>query len=125
MSEKNAGFMNGQPLYDNTRNAVWDGDNMSIDVIHNGDEMSMRLNKEDLIDILGRSCHKSPLEKRLGQLLPSRKTRGKKRKQRKRCQPVANTRRHNRRKQKRCSSHRRTASKCRSYRPTRRRYATY
>ena len=121
MSEKNSGFMNGEPLYDTVRNTAWDGDTMTIDVRHNGDEMSMSMNKADVMDILGRSCHKSPLEKRLGQLLTTRKTRANKRK---RCKTVANTRRRNRHKQKIYSSHRRTASKCRSHRPTRRRKVT-
>lgn len=111
MSENNTGFMNGQPLYDKARKASWDGDTMNIAIKDNGDAMSISLDKTDLIDLLGRTCYKSPLEKRLGRLLTTkRKTRGDKRS---RCR--ANTRRHKARKKK-CSSRRKTSGRGRSCR---------
>ena len=73
MSEKNSGFMNGHPLYNNSRKASWDGDTMDIEIKDKGDAMTISLGKEDLIDLLGRSCHKTPLDKRLKTLLTSRK----------------------------------------------------
>ena len=122
MTEKNSGFMNGDPLYDNARKATWDGDTMTIDVRRNGDKMLMSLNKADVIDILGRSCHKSPLEKRLGRLLPSRKTRGNKRNK---CKTASKPHTRNRHRQTKYSPRRRTTSKCRSRRPiTQRRNVT-
>ena len=73
MSEKNSGFMNGNELYNNARKASWDGDTMDIEIKDSGDAMSISLDKEDLVDLLGRSCHKTPLDKRLGNFLTSRK----------------------------------------------------
>ena len=79
MSENNSGFMNGHPLYNNARKASWDGDTMDIEIKDSGDAMSISLDKEDLVDLLGRSCNKTPLDKRLGNLLTSsRNTRGSK-----------------------------------------------
>lgn len=71
MSEKNSGFMNGHPLYNNARKASWDGDTMDIEIKESGDAMYISLDKEDLVDLLGRSCNKTPLDKRLGNLLTS------------------------------------------------------
>jgi len=137
MSEKNSGLMNSELLYDNARNALWDGDTMTIDIRRNGDEMSMSLDKADFVDLLGRSCNKSPLEKRLGRLLTTRrKTRGHKQrrcrtamnKQSRRHTNMRHTNMHRRsgRKQTKSSARRRRTSglgrSCR--RPTKRRQAS-
>ena len=116
ITEKNSGFMNGKPLYDNTRQTAWDGNTMTIDIQRNGDNMSMSLNKNDLIDILGKSCHKNPLEKRLSKLLSSGKTR--RRHKKRRCKTAKKLHTLNRRRQTKSSPRHRRTSKCHSHRST-------
>lgn len=83
-----------------------------------GDNRSTKLNNTDIINILGRSCNKTPLEKRLSRILTVRKkTRGNKRK---RCPAGINTRRRRMRKQPKSSTRRRNYGRRRSCRQSRR-----
>ena len=113
-----AGERNGILPHKHSNKTSWDGNTMDIDIPRRGDNRSTKLNNTDIINILGRSCNKTPLEKRLSRILTIRKkTRGNKRK---RCPAGINTRRRRMRKQQKSSTRRRNYGRRRSCRQSRR-----